>query len=96
MLRHIVLLTYKPEASAQDRAAVRAAIEGLAAQVPEIRALVCGENLGSGPNHHDFAIVADFDNLEAFRRYTASPAHQAYVAGPAKAVARLAAIQHEW
>jgi quinol monooxygenase YgiN len=96
MLRHIVLLTFKPETTAEQRAAVRSAVEGFPAQVPEVSSLVCGENVGSGPNHHDFAIVADFDDLAAFKRYIASPAHQAYVAGPAKAVARLSAIQHEW
>ncbi len=96
MLRHIVLLTFNPDASVEERAAARAAIENFARQVPEVRSLVCGENVGSGPNHHDFAIVADFDDLAAFRRYIESPAHRAYVAGPAKAVAKIAAIQHEW
>jgi hypothetical protein len=89
------MLTFEPEASPEQRAAVRAAVESFPAQVPEIRSLVCGENVGSGPNHYDFVLVADFDNLAAFRRYLASSAHQAYVEGPAKAVARLAAIQHE-
>ena len=96
MLRHIVLLTFKPEASLDERAAVRVAVEGFSAQVPEVRALLCGENVGSGPNHCDFALVADFDDVAAFRRYMASPAHRAYVEGPARAVARLAAVQHQW
>ncbi len=96
MLRHIVLLTFKPEASSEERAAVRTAMEGFPAQVPEVRSLVCGENVGSGSNHHDMALVVDFDDLAAFRCYLESPAHRAYVEGPAKAVAKLAAIQHEW
>lgn len=96
MLRHIVLLTFKPEAGVAERAAVRAAVEGLRTAVPEVRALVCGDNVGSGPNHCDFAVTVDFDDVAAFRRYLAHPAHRAYVEGPARAVARLAAIQHEW
>lgn len=96
MLRHIVLLTFKPEASLEQRKAVRSAVESFKELIPEVRSLVCGENVGTGPNHHDFALVADFDDLAAFRRYIASAAHQAYVKGPAQAVARLAAIQHEW
>ncbi len=96
MLRHIVLVTFKPEASPEERAAMRATIAAFPDQIPEIRSLVVGDNVGSGPNHHDFAIVADFDDMAAFKRYIASPAHQAYVAGPAKSVAKLAAIQHEW
>ena len=47
MLRHIVLVTFKPEATADQRAAVRSAMEGFSAQIPEVRSLVCGENVGS-------------------------------------------------
>lgn len=96
MPRHIVLQRFKPEASAEERAALRAAIEKLRAEVPEIRAMVCGDNVGKGPNHYDFALVADFDDMAAFRRYIDSAAHRALVAGPAKVVEKLAAIQHEW
>ncbi len=84
-----------PEATEAERQAVRDAVRGFAAEIPEVRSLVCGDNVGKGPNHHDFAMVADFDDMDAFRRYTASAPHRAYVEGPAKAVARLAAIQHE-
>ena len=97
MLRHIVLVTYKSEASLEERAAMQATVAAFAEQVPEVRSLTCGENVGSGPNHHDFAIVADFDDLPAFRRYIESDAHRAYVDTYAKAiVGKLAAIQHEW
>jgi hypothetical protein len=96
MLRHIVLLTFKPEATEDQRAAVAVALDGLRS-VPEVRALVCGANVGTAPNHSDFALVADFDDLDAFRRYLASPPHRAYVEGPARvAVEKIAAMQHEW
>ena len=95
MLRHIVLVTFKPEVTAAERAAFRAAVEGFRDHVPELLSLSCGENVGKGPNHHDFAVVADFDDMAAFRRYIESDAHKAYVAGPGQAVAQLAAIQHE-
>ena len=96
MLRHIVLMTFKPEASEEERRAVRAALEGFRGRIPELRSLICGDNVGSGPNHRDFAVVADFDDMAAFRRYLGSEQHQAYVQGPARAVATIAAIQHEW
>ena len=96
MLRHIVLITFRPDATAADLAAFREALAQIRDTVPEIRGFITGDNVGKGPNHHDFAIVADFDDLAAFRRYIASPQHKAYVEGPAKAVAKIAAIQHEW
>jgi hypothetical protein len=95
MLRHIVLLTFKPEAAGEERDAVRVALEGLRA-LPEVRSLTCGTNVGQGPNHADFALVVDFDDMPAFRRYLAHPLHRAYVEGPARAVGKIAAIQHEW
>lgn len=97
MLRHIVLVTYKPEATADQRAAMLATVAAFVEQVPEVQSLTCGENVGSGPNHHDFAIVADFDDLSAFRRYIESDAHQSYVETYAKVIVeKIAAIQHEW
>lgn len=96
MLRHIVMVTYKPEATPAQRSAMQAAIVAFEEQIPEVRSLTCGDNIGSGPNHHDFAIVADFDDLPAFRRYIESDAHKAYVEIYAKVVVeKLAAIQHE-
>ena len=94
MFRHIVLVTFKPEATSEERDAFRAAIRGLPAAIPEIRKFEGGDNVGHGPNHHDFATVMDFDDETAFRRYLASEAHRAYVAGPAAAVGKLAVIQH--
>ena len=97
MLRHIVLVTFKPEATAAQRAAMHATVAAFEDQIPELLSLTCGENVGSGPNHHDFAIVADFDDLPAFRRYTESDAHQSYLETHAKTiVGKLAAIQHEY
>ena len=84
MLRHIVLVTYKPEATAEQRRAMQATVAAFAGQIPEVLSLTCGENVGSGPNHHDFAIVADFDDLPAFRRYIESDAHQSYLETHAK------------
>ncbi|MHA3979723.1 Dabb family protein [Halovulum sp. GXIMD14794] len=97
MLRHIVLLTFKPEADDDARDALRAAVARFPAQVPEVRSLTCGDNVGSGPNHHDFAVVADFDDMAAFSRYIESYAHRNYVETHAKTVvAKLSAIQHEF
>ena len=96
MLRHIVLLHFRPEASAAEREAVRVALAGLKDLVPEVRGLVVGHNVGTAPNAADLALTADFDDMAAFRRYLASPAHRAYAEGPAKAVGHITAIQHEW
>lgn len=95
MLRHIVLIRFNDGVTEADRAAYRAAVEELGRQ-PEVRGSTCGDNVGSGPNHHDFAVVMDFDDTAAFRRYINSDAHRVYVADWAKPMVKsLAAIQHE-
>ena len=97
MLRHVVLVRFKPEATPDQRAAVHQAIEAMPAGEPEIKALTWGENVGSGPNHFDFAAVIDFADIDAFRRYLGGTVHQSFVNGPAKvAVDRLAVVQHHW
>lgn len=97
MLRHIVLVGFKPDATADQRAAVHQAIAAMPATEPEIRALSWGENVGSGSNHFDLAVVMDFVDVDAFRRYLGGAVHRAYVEGPARAaVARLAVVQHHY
>ena len=96
MFRHIVLVKWKPEATDAERQAMREAIEQLPLQVPEIIDARIGLNVGSGPYHYDMATVFDFDDQDAFKRYIDSEVHQAYVQGPARAVAQLAVVQHVW
>lgn len=96
MFRHIVIVKWKAEATEAERQAMRDAVEQLPSQVPEIIAACVGLDVGRGVNNYDMAIVFDFEDRDAFKRYIASAAHQAYVQGPAKAVAQLAVVQHNW
>jgi hypothetical protein len=96
MLRHIVLVSLEPEASDDQIAAWRDAVNEMCETSAEVLSFSHGRNIGSGPNHHDAALVADFEDIYAFRRYTGSEKHKAYVEDHARHVtARLAAIQHE-
>ena len=96
MLRHIVLVTFKAEATAGQLEAWRAAAIDMCETSPEVLSYTLGANIGSGPNHYDSALVADFSDIEAFRRYVGSPIHKAYVENHARHVVdRIAAIQHE-
>ena len=75
-LRHIVLLTWKPDAESE---AIRAAVDGLAglpARIPELTRYRLGTDLGIVDGNADFAIVGDFDDTAAWRRYQEHPEHQ--------------------
>ncbi|MCU4653081.1 Dabb family protein [Roseibacterium sp. SDUM158016] len=96
MLRHIVLVSFKPKASAEQIVAWSDAVTDMCASSSEVLSFSLGKNVGSGPNHHDAALVADFEDIDAFRRYIAGEKHKAYVENHARHVtAKLAAIQHE-
>ena len=81
MLRHVVLFTWKADASDVE---IRAFAEGLAAlpgRIPEIRSYRFGPDAGlAGGGNDDFALVADFDDAEAYRRYAEHPAHRHVIA----------------
>ena len=96
MIRHIVLLSFKPEASADELAAWSDAVTDMCETSEEVLSFSLGKNIGSGPNHHDAALVADFEDIDAFRRYIGGDKHKAYVENHARhVVAKLAAIQHQ-
>lgn len=80
MLRHVVLFTWKPGA---PKAQIQAFSDGLAAlpdQVPGIRAFRFGPDVRLGGGNEDFALVADFDDAEAYRHYAEHPAHRHLIA----------------
>ena len=95
MLRHIVLGSFKPEASEDQIAAWRDAVPDMCETSADVISFSLGKTIGSGPNPHDAALVADFEDTEAFRRYVGSDKHKAYVEDHARHVtAKLTAIQH--
>lgn len=97
MLRHIVLVTFKPEATTGQRVAWRQAVVGMCEGSPEVLSFTLGANMGRGPNHHDSALVADFEDVVSFKRYVGGPLHKAYVEDHARQVVdKLAAVQHEF
>ncbi len=97
MIRHVVGLTWTNDATDTDVAAVRAALAALPEQIPEIRAYTFGSDLGLVDGNADFAIVADFDDVDAWHRYQRHPAHQAALTDRIRPIlAARAAVQLEF
>ncbi|MGH9154521.1 MAG: Dabb family protein [Acidimicrobiales bacterium] len=80
MLRHVVVFNWKPSTAAGDVDALRAGLAELPGRIPEIRVYSFGPDAGVGSQNADFALVADFDDADSFRRYVAHPDHQALIA----------------
>ena len=90
--RHITLVRFKPELTEAERLAYAAAV--IALHRDNGREVAAAPNVGSGPNHYDFAATVDFPDEAAFRAYITSPEHKAYVENFGKPmVDQLAVIQ---
>lgn len=85
MIAHIVLLQPRAELTAQQRAEALETLTRSAASVPEIRAFRVGRRVKHGlpgyeqlmPQDFEFALIIEFDDVEALKRYLQAPAHEA-------------------
>lgn len=79
MIKHIVFLKFKPEASAQQRQEVIGELRALPGQINVIREYEVGEDVLKSPRSWDLALIGTYDNLEGLRLYNDHPAHVAVV-----------------
>ncbi|MEU6721687.1 Dabb family protein [Nonomuraea sp. NPDC046802] len=80
MIRHIVLFTWTEDATDEQRAAVTAELRKLPGLIPELRAYTVGADAGINEGNHDYAVVADFDNVDDYLVYRDHPQHQEVIA----------------
>jgi Stress responsive A/B Barrel Domain len=79
MIRHVVLISWTPEATDEQKERLRAELRKLPALIPSIRALECGPSAGIHPGAFDFGLAADFDDADGYRAYRDNPEHRAIV-----------------
>lgn len=81
MLRHVVLIRLRPDATGDQRQAVLDGLRSLPAQIPEIQGYEVGDDLGLRDGNPQIGVVALFEDEAAWRTYLAHPAHVAVVQG---------------
>jgi Stress responsive A/B Barrel Domain len=97
MLRHVVLFSWTPEATDEQKERVAAELRKLPALIPSIRALEFGPSAGINPGAFDFGLVADFDDADGYRAYRDNPEHRAIVDQLINPIAaRRASTQYEF
>lgn len=95
MFRHVVLLRFVPEATAEQKATIVNALRDLPAQIPELRSYRIGTDAGLAETNFDLAVVADFDTDADYLIYRDHDAHQAVIRDLiAPILADRAAVQH--
>jgi stress responsive alpha/beta barrel protein len=96
MIRHVVLFTWTPEATEEQKRAVHAGLATMPAAIGAIRAYKFGPDAGINPANCDYAVVADFDDAAGYVSYRDHPEHRALVENYiSPIVASRAAIQFE-
>jgi hypothetical protein len=97
MIRHVVLFRWTPDATPEQKQRVAAELRRLPALLPVLRGYDVGADLGLAEGNFEFAVVADFDDLEGFRTYRDNPAHRAVIAEFIQPIiAQRAAVQYEF
>ena len=87
MFRHLVLIRFEPEATADQRQAVLDGLQALPAQIPEIIGYHAGLDAGLREGNHDLGITAEFADEGGWRTYLDHPAHVAVVTGLIRPIA---------
>ena len=85
MIAHIVLLQPRPDLTPQQRDDAIETLTKSSAGIPEIRGLRLGRRIKHGlpgyeqlmPQDFEFALIIEFDDVEALKRYLQAPAHDA-------------------
>lgn len=79
MIHHVVMFRWKDGVDDAHVQATAAALRALPGQIPEIVSYSCGPDLGVAETNFDFAVSAQFADVEGFVTYRDHPAHQAVV-----------------
>ena len=74
MIRHIVLIKWRDDLSADEMAEVRTRLDNLA-NVSAVEVVAHGPSLGLGGVGVDYALTVDLEDATAFGAYLADPIH---------------------
>jgi len=97
MIRHVVIFRWIAEATEEQKQQVAAELRRLPTLLPVLRAYHVGPDLGLVEGNFEFAVVADFDDLEGLQVYRDNPEHREIIARFIQPIAaERAAVQYEF
>ncbi|HEX3491779.1 MAG TPA: Dabb family protein [Streptosporangiaceae bacterium] len=96
MFRHVVMFTWIPEATPDQKQRVLTELRTLPPLMAGMCAYHAGPDAGLAPGNFDFAVVADFDDADSYLAYREHPAHRAIIDERIRPImAGRAAVQYE-
>jgi hypothetical protein len=96
MIRHVVLFTWTDDMTDAMESQFASELNALAPTLPGVRAYHAGPDAGMNEGNFDFAVVADFDDVDSYLGYRENAEHKDIIgrfSGP-NARSR-AAVQYE-
>jgi hypothetical protein len=75
MIRHVVVMTWKPEATEEQKQEVSAALATLPPLLKGLLNYSFGHDAALADGNASFAVVADFEDTESYLAYRTHPAH---------------------
>jgi len=75
MIRHVVVFKWKADASAEQRRAFETSLNRLPEKIDFVRRFEVGQDVLRGPTSYDLCVIADFDDMDALKRYATHPDH---------------------
>jgi hypothetical protein len=96
MFRQVISIRWAEGVTNEQKQGYREALDGLRS-IPELTALVWGDDARIFEGNFDFVAVMDFQDFGAARRYVEHPLHQRYVQDHAlPLIGERVVVQHEW
>ena len=97
MLRHIAMFRFAPETTPDQIELMVEGLRSLPGHIPEVRAFTIGRDLGLREGNWDYAVVADFDDVDGWRVYAADAVHQQVIAEQiTPIITERTSVQFEW
>jgi len=75
MIKHVVVMKFKPGISESRFRDMEKGLKALPDVISEIKSYEFGLDVVRSERSYNFGLVADFDDLEALRRYQIHPDH---------------------
>ena len=95
MLRHYILIRYKPETPESHITAFCEQMSALLQEIPELLELEIGRDILHEERSWDLILMMSLESVTTLRRYQAHPAHQAVMRFNGPFVSDVAALDFE-
>ncbi len=94
--RHVVMFKWADGVPDDHVDRVRRGLNALPVEIKQIRSYVHGSDIGVSEGNFDYALVADFDDVDDFRTYRDHPKHLRFIEELIKGkVTERASVQYE-